>query len=190
MLYEKRIEDIIESDLIRKVDKDNQISTIMMITDEIRLGIMQIRTRQPIQWTIEQIAIHGLSCMEHECSMQIDEIEKLQLKLSYAESRLARLISSGTKLSMDSFRKKIKQSVKIRSNIVDAMGRYADILSLDRSIIFRICVYFSFATSQAIVSDIKEKAIMEKENFKKQIEDMYETFGVLEKHDREKKNER
>jgi hypothetical protein len=48
MLYEKTIEDVIEGGLVRKVDKEEQTTTVMIISDEIRLGILQLRNRQPI----------------------------------------------------------------------------------------------------------------------------------------------
>lgn len=186
MLYEKTIEDVIEAGLVRKVDKEDQTTTVMIISDEIRLGILQLRNRQPIQWTIEQIAIHGFSCMEYECSKQIDEIEKLQLELSYARTLLYREITSGTKVNVDSTKRKIKQGIKIRMNILSAMGRYADVLSLDRSSVFRFCMYFSFTTSQNIVMDIKGKAKTEKENFTERIDSMVRLFKLLKRDEEEK----
>lgn len=185
MLYEKTIEDVIEGGLVRKVDKEDQTTTVMIISDEIRLGILQLRNRQPIQWTIEQIAIHGFSCIEHECSKQIDEIEKLQIELTYAKIMQIREITSGTKASVDSVKRKIKQGVKIRTNILNAMGRYADVLGLDRSALFRFCLYFSFTTSQSIVMDIKEKAKIEKENFTMRVKHMSGIFKVLKIYEEE-----
>ena len=186
MLYEKTIEDVIEGELVRKVGKEEQTTTIMIISDEIKLGILQLRNRQPIQWTIEQIAIHGFSCIEHEFSKQIDEIEKLQLELSYAKYLLIRKYTSDTKIDIDSIKRKIKQGVKIRMNILNAMGRYAEVLSLDRSAVFRFCIYFSFITSQNIASDIRDKAKIEKKSFTKQIEEIFHMFNVF-KEDEEKR---
>jgi hypothetical protein len=53
-----------------------------------------------------------------------------------------REITSGTKASVDSVKRKIKQGVKIRTNILSALGRYADVLGLDRSALFRFFYIF------------------------------------------------
>ena len=185
-IYEETIEDVMERGLIRKANKDEEATTMMVISDEIRLGILQLKNKQAVQWTIEQIAIHGFSCIEHGYSHQVNEIGELQLELSYAKSKLIKEYTSGTKVSLDSIRKKRKQGIKIRRNILNGMSRYADVLSLDKSTVFRICMYFSFVTSRSIASDIKEKAKIEKKNFEEQIEDMFHIFSVLKK-DEEKR---
>ena len=189
-IYEKTIEDVMENGLVRKANKDEQSGTMMIISDEIERGITQLKNDQSAQWTIEQIAIHGLSCMEHECKKEIKEIEKLQLKLSYAKSPLIREWTSNTKVSMDSIRKKKKQSVRVRGGILSAFGRYAKSLSIDNSAIFRICMYFSFTTSQTIAEDVRGKAELEKGNFIDRIKDMWKVFDALEILEGGKKNER
>ena len=175
--YEKDIDEVLE-ERTYKVLKDDLVATTITLPQVIRAALQRLEKIHDRSWRYasRRTAEHGLSILEHKHTATIKEIGPLRDALLFAKPKKIRNFLMDTKVDIDGLNKPQRKVIALRTELNAAIGKLAESLSIEKSSMIRLCMYYSLATSNELPNEVITAVVSETEEFE---EELIETIYML-----------
>lgn len=182
MLYEKRIEDVLEDERYRSIEDEKLKPTTVFMPQIMRLGLSELKEKHgvSIKYLIERVVRHGHSIIQHEFLDGINTIKKAKIDLRYAKLRALRNFNE-LRVDIDGMERPIKRFIQIREGIIVSIRELSEVLGIEQSSFIRLCIYFSLGTSEEVHKEVLDIASRETQIFRERIEEiLYFYNGIVQ----------
>ena len=187
MLYEKRIEDVLNEWHSSDV---KLASTTVFMPEVMRLGLSELKEKHnvSIKFLVERVVAHGHSIIQHKYSDDIKVIEKGKSELRYAEVRPFRNFNE-LRVSIDGMERPVKKYIHVIEGVLASIREIMGIVGIEQSSFIRICIFYSLSTSEEINKEVIEKSKSEVKVFEKRIKQNIFVYKILRNGEKEWKKE-
>lgn len=182
MLYEKRIEDVLEDERYKSIEDEKLKPTTVFMPQLMRLGLSELREKHgvSIKYLIERVVRHGHSIIQHEFLDGINTIKNAKTELKYATLRPFRNFNE-FKVDIDGMERPIKRFIQIREGIISSIRELSEVLGIEQSSFIRLCIYYSLETSNELHKEVLDIASKETQIFRERLEqNLYIYVGIVQ----------
>ena len=179
MLYEKKIDEILDEGYSRSETGQVLSATTVFMPEILRLGLAELREKYNVsaKYLIERVTTHGHSIIQHKYLEQIKTIRKQKSILRYAKMDAIRNFND-SKVSIDSMIRSRTKYIHLKEGVISSIRELSDVLNIDQSSFIRVCILYSLSTSVELNREVIEKGNNTKEIFGKRIS----SYVILYKH--------
>ena len=193
-LYESTLEEAIVRGKDKSDDEEEKRTTVNL-PQITRIAFAKLKSQYdlPFSYIIQRTVTHGLSALQHEHKDKLKFIREAREALLFPKMRKIRNFMYELTVSVDGMEQVKRQTINIRKGIFAAIQENSALLAIEQSSMIRLCIYFSFATSETLFDEIKDVSQFEVKKFNERLEEnivAYDGFRYMEQKWKERTEEK